>query len=765
MVLEALAYALPWNWFDSHSTPAHAEKRKSRKKAVRTRADELASRKAENHGASHPRSLPSPYLLNFRVAELSEHLAADGGYYPGLVNISGTYCFMDSTLQAMASLTYLQPHIDAIHAKAVALDVPTPVVDALRALLHTLNTPSSAPSALRPIEMISALSASSSARHNSLFSSREHQDAQELFQLLSECIKNEAAAVDREGHRDRGLGALAHAEGPASREIGTSVFDGLTANRRSCMECGYTEAVMHFAFDNWQLAVPRLTSACRLEDCLEDYTRLEILTDCVCRKCSMLATYYRLQQEAEKLTEAADVHESSPSKKKRAREARKLLARVKAAIDQGRIEEDIKGVKMERVFSKASTKQAMIARPPRVLALHLNRSVHYGHYAGKNTCRVLFPEILDLTPYTTSGQLSTVPSVPISTPAPALPRSTTPTPASVSAPRTLYRLAAVVCHYGAHSFGHYVCFRRKPRRHATPPTLACPLSCECPRCARFGPVRDDADPDPDAARPGCGWLRVSDDSVRECGLESVLQEGAGVFMLYYERVVLPRGGPYMVRSPRSSEETLRPEGVRANGSWASLASEDGGVVLHTPVPKAVGPRIVRNVSAQVRGMSRSPSAREEGTPQPLPRMLNGKLHAGLNGDAVLPNGDAFLPPQDGDAALITQDGDAVPTPQDGDGILASQDRKYESEPEPEPNGVVEATIAAPAPSVEPKSEHEAAPATSPVRPSSSSKPASSPSPSPRLPRQPLPRASPQPQRIASPAGRPPSPTRMVGLRA
>jgi ubiquitin carboxyl-terminal hydrolase 1 len=36
----------------------------------------------------------------------------------------------------MASLCYLQPHIDAIHAKAEALDVPTPVVDALRELLQ-----------------------------------------------------------------------------------------------------------------------------------------------------------------------------------------------------------------------------------------------------------------------------------------------------------------------------------------------------------------------------------------------------------------------------------------------------------------------------------------------------------------------------------------------------------------------------------------------------------------------------------------------------
>ncbi len=77
----------------------------------------------------------------------------------------------------------------------------------------------------------------------------------------------------------------------------------------------------------------------------------------------MVATYERLSQEADKLTEAigADPDVSS-SKRKRAREARRLAARVKAALDEGRIEEDIKGVKMEKVFSTTSTKQAMIAR-------------------------------------------------------------------------------------------------------------------------------------------------------------------------------------------------------------------------------------------------------------------------------------------------------------------------------------------------------------------------------------------------------------------
>lgn len=123
-----------------------------------------------------------------------------------------------------------------------------------------MNTPRSSYHSIRPINIIDVLTNPSHGRTNSLLYSREHQDAQELFQLLSECIKNEIAAVDKEGYRDRGLGGLSQAS-ETNREIGKSVFDGLTANRRSCIVCGYTEAVMHFAFDNWQLAIPRTASA------------------------------------------------------------------------------------------------------------------------------------------------------------------------------------------------------------------------------------------------------------------------------------------------------------------------------------------------------------------------------------------------------------------------------------------------------------------------------------------------------------------------
>ena len=228
-----------------------------------------------------------------------------------------------------------------------------------------MNQPSSRHISLRPTEIIHALSTPVPGfKRGTLFASREHQDAQELFQLITETLKEEALAVDKEAHKDRGLSGLGgsgqvYLQRPA-REPGKGVFEGLTANRRSCVICGYTEAVMHFAFDNLQLTVPRMNQ-CRLEDCLEDYTRMEVLTDCICRKCSMTATLRKLEAEVIKLSTPTEGPETT-SRKKRVRDAKRLVTRVKAALDEGRIEEDVRGVTMEKVVSQSSTKQAMLAR-------------------------------------------------------------------------------------------------------------------------------------------------------------------------------------------------------------------------------------------------------------------------------------------------------------------------------------------------------------------------------------------------------------------
>ena len=77
----------------------------------------------------------------------------------------------------------------------------------------------------------------------------------------------------------------------------------------------------------------------------------------------MLATHQKLLAEAERFTALVTIESNPPtSRVKRAQDARELEALVKAAIEEGRIEEDIPGVRLEKVYSKESTKQVMVAR-------------------------------------------------------------------------------------------------------------------------------------------------------------------------------------------------------------------------------------------------------------------------------------------------------------------------------------------------------------------------------------------------------------------
>ena len=202
--------------------------------------------------------------------------------------------------------------------------------------------------------------------------------------------------MDREANRDRGLGAItpqeelpqiAFSQPTKSREPGKGVFEGLTANRRSCVVCSYTEAVMHFSFDNIQLAVPR-TPGCDLYDCLDEFTKMEMLNDCVCRKCSMLATLEKLRGDVDKADRLAaenvnadrEKAKESASRKRRMREAKKFEARVRAALEDGRIEEDVKGVTLERVVSPRSTKHTMIARVSMIPQAELVPDMHYSSH-------------------------------------------------------------------------------------------------------------------------------------------------------------------------------------------------------------------------------------------------------------------------------------------------------------------------------------------------------------------------------------------------
>ncbi|KAJ7823428.1 hypothetical protein B0H14DRAFT_2826756, partial [Mycena olivaceomarginata] len=87
---------------------------------------------------------------NRRKMGAGEKGGDDDAHFPGLVNMSGTHCFMNLTLQALASLSNLPPYLLGIRTRAEALDVPTPVVDAHIDLLAALNTPSARSPSSRP---------------------------------------------------------------------------------------------------------------------------------------------------------------------------------------------------------------------------------------------------------------------------------------------------------------------------------------------------------------------------------------------------------------------------------------------------------------------------------------------------------------------------------------------------------------------------------------------------------------------------------------
>jgi ubiquitin carboxyl-terminal hydrolase 1 len=161
---------------------------------------------------------------------------------------------------------------------------------------------------------------------------------------------------------------------------------------------------------------------------------------------------------------------------------------------------------VERKQSSCILKQITIARAPEILCLHLSRSMLLYGTSGKNTCQVIFPELLDLTDlYTIHGWQSN------SIHSDKKPSHTFDSHANV--PRTLYRLCAVVEHLGNHAGGHFITYRRVPVS-----VLERALNLK----------HGDLPPDHDR------WFYVSDKLVQPTTLSKVLS--AEAYMLFYEKI-------------------------------------------------------------------------------------------------------------------------------------------------------------------------------------------------------------------------------------
>jgi ubiquitin carboxyl-terminal hydrolase 1 len=236
---------------------------------------------------------------------------------------------------------------------------------------------------------------------------------------------------------------------------------------------------------------------------------MEYLQDASCRRCSFISTLKSLSSEIETLKRQATL-EKEKAKKPTVQLAalEKAKRKIERRFKAGRIEEEDEQDRLPllKSVSRMSSKQVMLAKPPKILCLHISRSAFLNTGAVyKNTCQLLFPEYLDVSPFSTNGTLNTQPDLPISTP-------------TTTAKGYYYRLMSVVVHYGSHSFGHFVAFKRRIFAD----------QCQCFQC------RTSQDKTTEDWKCQHAWYRISDSKVDECALDDVLR--ANPYMLLYELV-------------------------------------------------------------------------------------------------------------------------------------------------------------------------------------------------------------------------------------
>ncbi|KAH9817245.1 hypothetical protein DFH28DRAFT_173882 [Melampsora americana] len=413
-----------------------------------------------------------------------------GSHYPGLINSSSNTCFLNAVLQSLASMPHLINYLELINT--FQTETQTPVINSLREILLMLNTPKEFKTILRPILVAQALfkHGIETGNHSSLFNS-EQQDAQEFFVIMIDAIESEVQSLIRSIRSESIQFGIRKEEEEEEwiesiRKICRSPFRGLMVNRIGCETCGFTSVFRHSVTDHLSLNVPPKIS-CSLEECLMDYTKLELLEDYICRKCSIIYTKEIILNQLNQISINSTKEKLKNSKKKKVQGLKKDLKSLELMIlnDDFESENVIGKVLVERVASLKTTKQTMFSRPPDSLTFHISRSTAYARGVSfKNHCQVKYPEYLNLSSFCTTSILNRSAHLPISS----------TNPEEKEDQRYWFKLVSVVVHYGSHSFGHYITFRRI----------------------------------------GKDWFRISDENVMRSELNEVL--GANPFLIMYEKV-------------------------------------------------------------------------------------------------------------------------------------------------------------------------------------------------------------------------------------
>lgn len=440
------------------------------------------------------------------ISGINMSFRGDDGSPAGLGNWDNS-CYQNSVLQGLASLDSFSDYLtDPAQSKESSDYIENPdmkMADSLRGLIAKLKDPSNNGKRIWTPATLKSMS------------SWQQQDAQEYFSKVLDEIDKEVAGAAKSLTPSQSLpieqsskeflvkGSVLGRLDPAPTSSIRNPLEGLLAQRVGCTRCGYSEGLSMIPFNC--LTVPLGKSwFYNLSDCFDEYTKLETIDGVECGRCTLLKTQRLLSIIVERIKDSPDDNPIRDSTLKR-------LQTVTEALEEDDYEEKTLTQKCnlppKNRVNTTKSRQAVIARPPQSLAVHVNRSL-FDERTGelkKNYAEVRFPKALDLGPWClgSTGRIDDIQCEEwLLDPAQSM-IAGSGIASRIHGP--MYELRAVVTHYGRHENGHYICYRKHP-------------------------VISNSDEEDSSHEQ---WWRLSDDDVMKVTEENVLGQG-GVFMLFYD---------------------------------------------------------------------------------------------------------------------------------------------------------------------------------------------------------------------------------------
>ncbi|KAL8659059.1 MAG: hypothetical protein Q9226_000640 [Calogaya cf. arnoldii] len=458
---------------------------------------------------------------------------------PGLGNWDNS-CYQNSVIQGLASLPSFAAFLDGAPSGRPTLSTKAALKDIMGKLKDHSNLGAMfwTPAQLKSM------------------SSWQQQDAQEYFSKLMDEVEKETIQKSNETANHAGLAALQTPtlgrvgsafvgsrrikELQASLPEGTQAphqlpdelysvvarnpLEGLLAQRVGCLKCGFVEGLSLIPFNCLTLPLGKQWLY-DIRACLDEYTALDRINGVDCAKCTLLQSKTQLEKLRNQFS--CDTGQGLQSSAPLVPEAlmasvEKRLNAVTEALDNKDFSDNTVLKKCQispkAKVSSTKTRQAVIARAPTSLAIHMNRSV-FNEMTGalsKNYTNVRFPLRFSLAPWCLGGRCKVAENGESHELWNANPEESmlleTVLDEADDGSSQIYELRAALTHHGLHENGHYTCYRgHKLNTEAT------------------SEIPNDV---------VSSWWRFSDEEVTAISEDEVLAR-KDVFMLFYERVDAP----------------------------------------------------------------------------------------------------------------------------------------------------------------------------------------------------------------------------------